>query len=275
MVRAQSEALGVEAGAADARTAIHGFRGDPDFMASLARGLAVIRAFHDQPQKMTIAELSRRTGIPRAAVRRCLYTLTRLGYVAPSERSFVLTAKMLSLGHAYLSSTPLVVAAQPLLDRVTARLHESSSLSILDADAVLYIARSATQRIMSVALQVGSRLPAYCTSMGQVLLANLPPPLLEAYLARTPLLAHTPHTITVRAKLLQVLLAVRQNGFAMVDQQLEVGLRSVAVPVHDSSGMVVAAINASAQSSRVSLTELEERFLPVLQSSALDLSQLL
>jgi IclR family pca regulon transcriptional regulator len=260
---------------ADSSAAIGAFSGDPDFMASLARGLAVIRAFNDQPQKMTIAELSRRTGIPRAAVRRCLYTLTQLGYVAASERSFVLTAKMLSLGHAYLSSTPLVVAAQPLLDRVTAVLHESSSLSILDADAVLYIARSATQRIMSVGLQVGSRLPAYCTSMGQVLLANLPAEHLESYLSRTPLIAHTAHTVTVRSKLVKLLYTVRQNGFAVVDQQLEVGLRSVAVPVRDSSGMVVAAINASAQSSRIPLLELEERFLPVLQATANEISLML
>jgi IclR family pca regulon transcriptional regulator len=259
----------------DARAVIGAFSGDPDFMASLARGLAVIRAFHDQPQRMTIAELSRRTGIPRAAVRRCLYTLTQLGYVAAAERSFVLTAKMLSLGHAYLSSTPLVVAAQPLLDRVTAELRESSSLSILDADAVLYIARSATQRIMSVALQVGSRLPAYCTSMGQVLLAHLPASALDAYLLRNPLVAHTPHTITSRPKLQKLLTAVRQNGFAVVDQQLEIGLRSVAVPVRDSSGSVVAAINASAQSSRISLQELEERFLPVLRSTSEDLGHLL
>lgn len=255
-----------------ARAEMESFAGDPDFMASLARGLAVIRAFNDQPRALTIAQLSQRTGIPRAAVRRCLYTLGRLGYVSANDRYFSLTARMLSLARAYLSSTPLVVAAQPLLDRVTAELNESSSLSILDADEVLYVARSATRRIMSVNLQVGSRLPAHCTSMGQVLLAGLAAGPLEAYLERVRLEPYTPRTITNRTQLLKVLAAVRQNGFAIVSEELEPGLRSVAVPVRDSTGMVVASMNASGHTSRVSLEDLEERFLPVLAEAARELS---
>src|SRR6266567_5247414 len=155
---------------------IQAFGGDPNFMASLARGLAVIRAFTQQRRHLTIAQLSQRTGIPRAAVRRCLYTLAKLGYVASDDgRTYALRPRILALGHAYLSSTPLANAVQPLLDQITSELHESSSMAVLEGDDILYIARSSTTtRVMSIDLGIGSRLPAYCTSMGRVLLAGLP-----------------------------------------------------------------------------------------------------
>ena len=156
------------AGRADGR----GRHGDPNFMTSLARGLAVIRAFSQQRKNLSIAQISHQTGIPRAAVRRCLHTLARLGYVTVDARGFSLSPKILTLGHAYLSSTPLSASAQPLLDRIAAAVHESCSMAILEEDEILYVARSAaTTRIMSVDLSIGSRLPAYCTSMGRVLLA--------------------------------------------------------------------------------------------------------
>lgn len=252
---------------------IEALSGDPNFMTSLARGLAVIRAFSEHRRSLTIAQISQRTGIPRAAVRRCLYTLAQLGYVASDGRTFSLLPKILSLGHAYLSATPLAVSAQPFLDRVSDALHESCSLAILDGDDILYLARSATTtRIMSVDLKIGSRLPAYCTSMGRVLLAALPPQDLEAYLARVSLVAFTNRTITSRNALVQALDVVRQQGWSLVDQELEIGLRSIAVPVKDVTGKVLAAMNVSAQAGRVTIQDMETQFLPHLQAASRELS---
>ena len=250
--------------------------GDPNFMTSLARGLAVIRAFSQHRKKLSIAQISHQTGIPRAAVRRCLHTLARLGYVNVDARDFQLSPKILTLGHAYLSSTPLSASAQPTLDRVAAAVHESCSITILEEDEILYVARSAaTTRIMSVDLSIGSRLPAYCTSMGRVLLAGLSSAELAAYLGRVKLAAFTQYTITSRDKLHKALDAVRHDGFSIVDQELEVGLRSIAVPVHDGTGKAVAAVNIGAQASRASAKQMEQQFLPHLQAAARELGMLL
>ncbi|HEX7044066.1 MAG TPA: IclR family transcriptional regulator C-terminal domain-containing protein [Burkholderiales bacterium] len=252
------------------------YPGDPNFMASLARGLAVIRAFSQSPQSQTIAQLSHKTGIPRAAVRRCLYTLAKLGYVTANDRHFALQPKVLTLGHAYLSSTPLVLSAQPFLDQVNELVHESCSMAILDDEDILYVARSKkTTRIMSVDLRIGSRLPAYCSSMGRVLLAHLAPTELEAYLARVKLRPYTERTVTSREKLAQILDDVRVNGYSIVDQELELGLRSIAVPVKDVHGNVVSAMNVGAQAARVSVREMETRILPHLRAAACDLGSLL
>jgi len=251
--------------------------GDPDFMTSLARGLTVIRAFAGRPPGgASIAELSLRTGIPRSAVRRCLHTLSRLGYVSAEGRHYSLRPRVLSLGAAYATSSALSTAAQRFLDQVSGAVGESCSLSVLDEGEILYLIRSATSaRIMSVDLRPGSRLPAYCTSMGRVLLAHLAPAELRSYLQRTRLEPHTERTLTSREKLLQVLLAVRRGGYAVVDQELELGLRSIAVPVQDAAGRVVAAMNVSTQAARVNLREMERRFLGPLRSSAAELGLLL
>ncbi len=250
--------------------------GDPNFMTSLARGLAVIRAFSQHRKKVSIAEISHVTGIPRAAVRRCLHTLARLGYVSIDARDFSLSPKILTLGHAYLSSTPLSTSAQPLLDRVAAAVHESCSVTILEEDEILYVARSAaTTRIMSVDLSIGSRLPAYCTSMGRVLLAGLSHAELTAYFGRVKLVPYTQHTLATRDKVRKALEIVRQNGFSIVDQELEVGLRAIAVPVKDGRGKTVAAVNIGAQASRASSRHMEQQFLPHLQAAARELGMLL
>jgi IclR family pca regulon transcriptional regulator len=256
---------------------IEAMSGDPNFMTSLARGLAVIRGFTQQKRSLTISQLSHRTGIPRAAVRRCLYTLSRLGLVGSEDgKSFSLRPKILGLGHAYLSSTTLASSAQPLLDRVSDVLHESSSIALLDGDEILYVARSSTnRRIMSVDLSIGTRLPAYCTSMGRVILAHLPPAELDAYLARVKLVAHTNRTVIAPDRLRRELLQVAASGYAIVDQELELGLRSIAVPVRDLANKVVAAMNISTQASRVSVSELERRFLPELESAARELQSML
>jgi IclR family transcriptional regulator, pca regulon regulatory protein len=253
---------------------IQGYAGDPNFMASLARGLAVVRGFSQQRRQLTIAQLSHRTAIPRAAVRRCLYTLMKLGYVGSDDgRTYSLRPRILALGHAYLSSTPLATSVQPLLDHISDTLHESSSLAVLEADEILYIARSSTTaRVMSVDLGLGSRLPAYCTSMGRVLLAGQASVELDEYLARVKLTRLTSHTVSTAKELRQVLDGVRRDGFAIVDQELEIGLRSIAVPVKDVTGKVVAAINAGTQSARVTLAEMKTRFLPQLLAAANELS---
>ena len=269
------------AASADARAAtapsaaeeIELMSGDPNFMTSLARGLAVIRGFTQQKRSLTISQLSQRTGIPRAAVRRCLYTLSRLGLVGSEDgKTFSLRPKILGLGHAYLSSTTLASSAQPLLDRVSDLLHEASSIALLDGDEILYVARSSTtRRIMSVDLGIGTRLPAYCTSMGRVLLAHLAPAGRDAYFGRVKLVAHTSKTQIAPDKLRRDLDTVVRAGYAIVDQELELGLRSIAVPVRDLAGKVVAAMNISTQASRVSVTELERRFLPELELAAREL----
>jgi IclR family pca regulon transcriptional regulator len=249
--------------------------GDPNFMASLARGLQVIRAFSEFRRNLTISQISQSTGLSRAAVRRCLYTLSKLGYVGEDNKRFFLRPQVLTLGHAYLSSTPLAVTAQPYLDEVSRTLRESCSAAILDGDDIVYICRSAETRIMSISLLVGTRLPAYCTSMGQVLLAHLPGEALEDYLSRVRLVERTDRTITSVPKLRKVLTQVRDAGFAMLDQELEVGLRSIAVPVRDGRGSVVAAINVGVHASRVSLDEMQTRFLPPLTKCAHGLGEIL
>lgn len=186
-------------GAADrrlARQADQALTGDPDFMTSLARGLAVVQAFQERKRHLTIAQISHRTEIPRAAVRRCLHTLIKLGYATTDGRTYSLLPKVLTLGHAYLSSTPLAVSAQPYLDRMSEQLHEACNMATLEGDDILYIARSATtQRLISVDLSVGGRLPAYCTSMGRILLAALDDTSLGEYLDHAELVAKTSRTI--------------------------------------------------------------------------------
>lgn len=237
-------------------------------MMSLARGLTVIAAFGEGRTALSIADGARLTGLSRAAVRRCLHTLTTLGYAAGNNGVYALTPRILTLGYAYLSSTPVARVAQPVLERVSDRLHESSSLAVLDADEIVYVARAATQRILSIGLSVGSRLPADCTSMGRVLLAALPEEDRASYLARARLVRHTPRTIVDRTELRGELERVRANGYAMVDQELELGLRSIAVPVRRYDGVVVAAINVGVHAGRVDAKTLTRDYLPVLQAAA-------
>lgn len=248
---------------------------DPNFMTSLARGLAVVRAFSDSRGPQTIAQISHKTGIPRAAVRRCLHTLKQLGYVDAELNNFSLRPKVLTLGYSYLSSTPLSVSAQPCLDRISREIHESASLAVLDGGEVLYVARSAASRVMSVALNTGSRLPAYCTSLGRVMLAHLPFEELDAYLARVKLKPMTEHTIVSQPKLRAALDEVRRRGFAINDEELELGLRSIAVPVRGASGKVLAALNCSAPAARIGTEQLENEFLPVLLRGAREVAMLL
>jgi IclR family pca regulon transcriptional regulator len=248
---------------------------DPSFMTSLARGLAVLRAFSDSRRTLTIAQISQKTGIPRAAVRRCLHTLKELGYADAEMNNFSLRPKVLTLGYSYLSSTPLTVSAQPYLNNISRTLNESCSLAVLDENEVLYVSRSATSRVMSVALNTGSRLPAYCTSLGRVMLAHMPEDALNAYFEKVRLRAMTERTVVSQKRLRDVLAGVRTAGYAVNDEELELGLRSIAVPVRGASGNVLAALNVGTQAARVSIEQMKAEFLPVLLRGAQELAVLL
>lgn len=237
------------------------------FVRSLERGLLVIRAL-SAPDPRTLSEVARDTGLSRAAARRFLLTLEDLGYVQQSAGRFSLAPQVLDLGYAFLSSLTLPEVAQPHLERLVERVHESSSVSILDGSEVVYVARVPTRRIMTVSISVGTRFPAHATSMGRVLLAGLGPDALAAVLDGAELEALTGVTITTRARLEEALDRVRRQGWALVDQELEPGLRSIAAPIRDAGGRVVAAVNLSVQASTTPVTEMRRALLPPLLDAA-------
>jgi IclR family pca regulon transcriptional regulator len=240
---------------------------DRQFVQSLERGLSVIRALSaSEPQ--TLSEVARVTGLTRAAARRFLLTLLQLGYVSVRNGRFALTPQVLELGYAYLSSLTLPEVSQPHLERLVEEIHESSSVSVLDGDDVVYVARVPTRRIMTVTISVGTRFPAHATSMGRVLLAAMEPAALDAVLGRIALDPLTPQTITDEADLRAELHRVREQGWALVDQELEAGLRSVAAPIRDPAGEVVAAINVSAHATRTAVQDLKRSVLPPLRATA-------
>lgn len=242
-----------------------------DYVLSLERGLGVIQSFGHDAERMTLSEVARRTGLSRAAARRFLLTLAELGYVAFDGKRFSLTPRVLGLGYAYLSSHTVIDVAQPILERVSERLHESCSLSVLDGTDIVYIARVPTKRIMSVAISIGSRLPAHATSMGQVLLAALSPDELDAFFDAAELTPFTSHTLTDEAQLRAHLARVAQQGYSLVDQELEAGLRSIAVPARDRAGNVIAAMNVSSHAARATQGEMVRTLLPELRRAAADL----
>jgi IclR family pca regulon transcriptional regulator len=239
-----------------------------DFVQSLERGLAVIRAFDADHPDLSLSDVARATGLPRAAARRFLLTLVDLGYVRTDGKLFALRPRILELGYAYLSSIALPDVAQPHMETLVAQIHESCSLSVLDNGDIIYVARVPTRRIMTVAINVGTRFPAYATSMGRVLLASLTTQEQSDYLARTDLRALTPKTISDPVKLLAALQRIATAGFALVDQELEVGLRSIAVPIHDADGSVVAALNVSMHVSHGSADAARRELLPYLRETA-------
>lgn len=215
------------------------------FVQSLARGLDVIRAFDADHPSMTLTDVAKLTGLSRATARRFLLTLADLGYVRTDGKYFELTAQVLQLGYAYLSSHSLPQLIEPVLEELSAELNQSASASVLDGSDVVYIARVHTRRIMRVGIAVGTRFPAYATSMGRVLLAHLPQAALEHALGAQPLEALTPGTLTDPDALRAELDKVRAQGWCLVDQELELGLRSIAVPVFAPDGTVAAAMNVS------------------------------
>jgi IclR family pca regulon transcriptional regulator len=239
-----------------------------DFVQSLELGLMVVRAFDADHRELGLSEVARATGLTRAAARRFLLTLVRLGYMQVTEGRFSLSPRVLELGYAYLSSLTLPEVAQPHMETLVATVNESSSISVLDDLEIVYVARVPTRRIMSITLSVGTRLPAYPTSMGRVLLAALDDEELGRRLARIDPQPLSARTVTDKARLRSLLERVRRQGYAATDQELEEGLRSLAVPIHDASGAVVAALNVSVHASRASMPVLRRDFLPAAQVAA-------
>jgi IclR family pca regulon transcriptional regulator len=252
--------------------------GDPNFMTSLARGLAVVQAFSSRKRQMTMSQLSSRTGFSRAAVRRCLYTLMKLGFAGTDDsHHFYLCPRILSLGHSYISSMPLSSAVQPVLKQMSHQLLESCSIATLDGVEVIFVARTRARatRTMSIDIRVGSRLPAFCTAMGRVLLANLPAEEQKSCIAHVQFSHYTDRTVRNAVRLREILRLVRREGFCMLDQELEVGVRAMAVPIHHPAGGVAAALNVAALAQRVSGEEMQKRFLERLRDTAQELSRLI
>lgn len=248
---------------------------DPDFVLSLARGLQVIEAFHEARDGLSVSEAATRTGLSRAATRRLLITLESLGYAGHDGPLFYLTSRILRLGFSFITSNSITTLALPILEHLSTLIHESCSVSLLDGGQIVYIARSAPKRVMTIDLGTGSRLPAYCTSMGRVLLAALPKPEFDAYLEKTDLQALTTKTVHDRKRLAAIIRTVHAQGYALVDEELELGLRSIAVPVISQTRRVVAAMNSGVHAARVSPEELLERILPPLKEHAKLLGQML
>ncbi|MDI2099298.1 IclR family transcriptional regulator domain-containing protein [Ruicaihuangia caeni] len=238
-----------------------------EFVQSLARGLAVIRAFDAEHPRRSLSDIARATGLTRATARRFLLTLEELGYVRSDGRDYSLTPRVLELGFSYLSSLTLPEVAQPHLERLSRTLDESTSASVLDGSEIVYIARVPTRRIMSVSITIGTRFPAFTTSMGRVLLAGLAPSELDRMLALWQPSGFTAATITEPAALRSEIARVREQGWAMVDQELDFGLRSFAAPIHQD-GRVVAAINVSTAAGRRSAEESLRDIVPPLLEAA-------
>jgi len=245
------------------------------YVQSFARGLAVIRSFSAQAPTQSLSEVAARTGLTRAGARRILLTLEGLGYVEAQGRQFRLTPKILDLGFAYLSSLPLWNLAEPVMEALVAEVKESCSAAVLDGTELVYVLRVPTHKIMSINLGIGSRLPAYCTSLGRVLLGSLEPDELRRRLVASQPAALTARTVTDIDALAAIVDEVRRQGWCLVNQELEEGLVSLAAPVHDRSGRTIAALNISGQANRTSPEHMQQHFLPRLREAAEQISQLL
>ncbi len=241
-----------------------------DFVQSLERGLAIIKVFDADRPRLTASEIAQASGLTRAAVRRFLFTLSELGYVQSHRNGYELTSHVLELGYAYLSSFTFPEVALPHLEKLVADSSEASEGSILDRDDVVYVVRVPGPALMTISVSVGARRPAYATAMGRVLLANLPALELEKYLTSSPFAPMLPNTITDPDALRAELSAVREQGFALVNQELEIGLVAVAVPVRDRHGSARAAINLSTHIGRKSVADMRA-LVPRVQQAATDI----
>jgi len=239
-----------------------------DYVSSLARGLEILRAFSRTRKKMTLSEVAAETGITRAAARRFLLTLVREGYAVADGKLFDLTPQVLELGFSVLSSMGTWDIARPFMERLSETVEESCSASVLDGHDVVYVSGVQYQRVITVGVAVGNRLPAYCTATGRVLLAELPDAEREATLETIRLDKRTPHTVTSKKKFRKILDETREKGWSLVDQELEVGLVSIAIPLRDRSGRMAGAINIGCPTVRATPEHMIERILPPLRDTA-------
>jgi IclR family pca regulon transcriptional regulator len=243
------------------------------YVQSFARGLEVIRSFSAAAPRQTLTEVAGRTGLTRAGARRILLTLQALGYVESDGRLFTLTPRILDLGFAYLSSMPMWNVAEPVMETLVEQVKESCSAAVLEGADIVYVLRVSTRKIMRNTLGIGSRLPAYCTSMGRTLLAGLPDAEVLALLRAQPLQARTRHTLTDPAAVLAKVQQARRQGWCLVNQELEEGLVSMAAPVLDRAGRTIAAINISGQVNRTPARQMQESMLAPLREAAQQISQ--
>jgi len=246
-----------------------------NYVQSFARGLEVIRSFSAESPRQTLTEVAERTGLTRAGARRILLTLQTLGYVRHDGRLFQLSPRILDLGFAYLSSLPFWNLAEPAMEKLVADVKESCSAAVLDGTDIVYVLRVPTQKIMSINLGVGSRLPAYCTSMGRMLLAGLPEDELRTRLIQSKPMARTPKTKVSVEDLMDCIAQIRQQGWSQVDQELEEGLISMAAPIRDRNGTILAALNISGQVNRTSASVMQETMLEPLLAAASSVSKML
>lgn len=249
-------------------------RNDPDFedsrdyVQSLARGLSVLRAFDAEHTRLSLADIAGRTTLSRAAARRLVMTLEHLGYVRCTGREYVLSPSVLELGFGYLGSLNLTDLAQPLLEDLARTVNQSSSMAVLDGQSIVYVLRVPGRRIMSVTLGIGARLPAFSASMGRVLLSGLPEDALDQWLRECRPIKHTTHTVTDPIRLRRIVDDVRRQGYAYVEQELELGLCSLAVPVRNADGRIATAINVSMPYHPDAEREAMRSMLPHLQLTA-------
>jgi IclR family pca regulon transcriptional regulator len=239
-----------------------------DFNQSLGRGLGIIETFGPDAPRQTVSEVATKTGLTRATARRFLITLVELGYMTSDGRTFSLAPRVLGLGYSFLSGLGFPNVALPHLEQLVAEVDESSEASILDGHDVVYVTRVPGTKLMTIAVNIGSRMPAHATSMGRVLLAGLPDEELEAYLASATLKRFQPATVTDSATLAERIMRARADGYAIVDQELEEGLLAVAVPIHDRFGRTIAAINLSTLVTRHTAKSVRSDLLPPLQRCA-------
>jgi IclR family pca regulon transcriptional regulator len=244
------------------------FEDSRDYVQSLARGLAVLRAFDGEHATLSIAGIAARARMSRAAARRLILTLEHLGYVRAAGRDYALGPRVLEIGFGYVGSLRLTDLAQPLLEELARGIEYSCSLAVLDGQSIVYVLRVPVQRLMTVSLGAGARLPAFCASMGRVLVAGLKEKDLDAWLAHCRPIRHTPHTVTDLQQLRRIIDAVRAQGYAYVEQELELGLCSIAVPVLNRDGRVIAALNASMPYHADARKQALARVLPELRATA-------
>jgi IclR family pca regulon transcriptional regulator len=243
----------------------------PDFLEALARGLTIITAFDGQHRQLTLSDVARAVDLPRATARRALYTLTELGYVESDGRLFRLTPRILRLAAAYLGSSTVATVLAPACERLSLALDEACSAASLDGDEAVMIVHASPQRFLSGAPSVGFRGPSFCSALGRVLLSGLPDPALDAFLGRLQPTPLTPRTLTDKAAIAAAVRQVRSDGFALVDQEVELGFRSIAVPVRRHDGRLVAALNIGTRMERADLERMTGVFLPALSAAAAEL----
>jgi IclR family transcriptional regulator, pca regulon regulatory protein len=243
----------------------------PDFVTALARGLAVIRAFGAHSSRMSLAEIARRVDLPRATVRRALITLETLGYVETDGKTFMLTPQVLSLGYSYLTSMPVTRAVRPYLEKISALFNESTSAGILHDNDAVFVARVQARRTLLETAPAGSRIPAYCTSIGRVLLAAQPDAMIEDYLARIEPHAYTPRTLTNPAKIRDAIYAARAVSYSIVEEELDAGVMAISVPIKDAHDRTLAALNVVSHVDRTTGAQMVDRFLPHMRDAAKEL----